>query len=107
MQMDKYEIITFTAKCTRDDDQDPHYTCRVFAPKKGVAEDPVCGSAQCLLGPYWSNKLYSNNYDLSTLLARHVSARGGDIEVMWLKSKGMCYLRGDAVIIGRGTMFVE
>src|ERR1700753_2646920 len=105
MQMEKYEIIAVTSKFARDEDQDPHYTCRVYAPKKGVAEDPVCGSAQCLLGPYWSNKLYTGDYDLSTLLARHVSSRGGDIEVLWHKSKQMCYLRGDAVIMARGTLF--
>ncbi|VAH14516.1 uncharacterized isomerase BH0283-like isoform X2 [Triticum dicoccoides] len=30
---------------------------RFFAPKKGVDEDPVCGSAHCALAPYWARKL--------------------------------------------------
>ncbi|XP_058740995.1 uncharacterized protein LOC131613333 [Vicia villosa] len=30
---------------------------RYFSPKFGINEDPVCGSAHCGLGPYWSKKL--------------------------------------------------
>ena len=30
---------------------------RVFAPKLAVAEDPVTGSAHCMLTPYWTDRL--------------------------------------------------
>jgi len=33
------------------------YVCRFFAPAGGVNEDPVTGSAQSALGPYWQAKL--------------------------------------------------
>ncbi|KAJ8472980.1 hypothetical protein ONZ45_g16468 [Pleurotus djamor] len=35
------------------------YHLRMFAPAhiSGAGEDPVCGSAHCLLAPYWSKKL--------------------------------------------------
>ncbi|KZT51665.1 Diaminopimelate epimerase-like protein [Calocera cornea HHB12733] len=38
---------------------DPTYAfvSRVFAPAEGIPEDPVTGSAHCLLAPYWSEKL--------------------------------------------------
>jgi predicted PhzF superfamily epimerase YddE/YHI9 len=48
------------------------FVSRFFAPKKGVAEDPVTGSAHCVLTPFWSKRLGKK-----TLLARQLSARGG------------------------------
>lgn len=30
---------------------------RYFAPRVGIFEDPVCGSAHCRLAPYWASKL--------------------------------------------------
>lgn len=38
---------------------DKEYDCvsRVFAPKLGIAEDPVTGSAHCMITPYWCNRL--------------------------------------------------
>lgn len=36
---------------------DADYALRFFAPAVGIAEDPVTGSAQCTLGPYWSARL--------------------------------------------------
>jgi PhzF family phenazine biosynthesis protein len=33
------------------------FTCRVFAPLKGLPEDAVTGSAQTLLAPFWSERL--------------------------------------------------
>lgn len=45
---------------------------RFFAPKVGIAEDPVTGSAHCLLAVYWSDRLQKTQ-----LRARQASARGG------------------------------
>ena len=50
------------------------FVSRVFAPKYGIPEDPVTGSAHCALAPYWATRLNKN-----TLNARQVSARGGNI----------------------------
>ena len=33
------------------------FRSRFFAPRAGVAEDPVTGSAHCLLAPYWAQRL--------------------------------------------------
>lgn len=65
---DKYDFIT-----------------RFFAPKYGINEDPVTGSAFTQLIPYWANKL--NKQSLS---AKQVSKRGGEIE---------CVYSGDRVLI--------
>ncbi len=40
---------------------------RTFAPKIGVPEDPVSGSGQCLLAPYWSERLGKDT--VTTVLA--------------------------------------
>jgi PhzF family phenazine biosynthesis protein len=62
------------------------FVSRFFAPRVGVNEDPVTGSAHCCLTPYWSKRLGKN-----TLLAYQASARGGILRVR---------LSGDRVKIG-------
>jgi PhzF family phenazine biosynthesis protein len=42
---------------SRVDDGEHDFVSRFFAPRLGVAEDPVTGSAHCTLGPYWSQRL--------------------------------------------------
>lgn len=49
---------------------------RYFAPAVGVDEDPVTGSAHSTLGPLWAERL-----GRSELLARQVSARGGELHL--------------------------
>jgi PhzF family phenazine biosynthesis protein len=62
------------------------FVSRFFAPRAGVNEDPVTGSAHCCLGPYWQRRLGKD-----ALLARQVSSRGGDVRVR---------MRGDRVVLG-------
>ena len=45
---------------------------RVFAPRLGVAEDPVTGSAMCAIAPWWANRT-----GMPTVAVRQASARGG------------------------------
>ena len=52
------------------------YVCRFFAPAGGVYEDPVTGSAQSALGPYWQARLGKDE-----LLGYQASARGGIVRV--------------------------
>lgn len=59
--------------------------------------DHVCGSAHGLLAPYWSSKLRS-----TSLLARQVSARGGELGVDYDESSGLVKLRGSTALVGRG-----
>lgn len=59
---------------------------RVFAPKLGLPEDPVCGTAHRIIGPYWAERLGKR-----ALHSRQLSPRGGDL---W------CRIDGDRVVIG-------
>jgi len=51
------------------------FVTRFFAPKYGINEDPVTGSAFTQLIPYWSNLL-----NKKSLNAKQVSNRGGEVE---------------------------
>jgi PhzF family phenazine biosynthesis protein len=46
----------------------------VFAPRVGLPEDPVCGTAHRIIIPYWSQRL-----GRTELHSRHLSPRGGDL----------------------------
>ena len=52
------------------------FVSRFFAPRAGVAEDPVTGSAHCCLGPYWRRRLGRDAFT-----AWQASARGGVVKV--------------------------
>jgi PhzF family phenazine biosynthesis protein len=70
------------------------FVSRFFAPKLGILEDPVTGSAYCALTPYWSSKLGK-----SVLSARQLSTRGGDVQ---------CELKGNRVALsGHAITFME
>lgn len=51
------------------------FVSRVFAPGVGVPEDPVTGSAHCLLAPYWSAQL-----GRVELTGEQASSRSGIVE---------------------------
>jgi len=70
------------------------FVSRFFAPRAGIDEDPVTGSAHCMLPPYWAERLGKAH-----LHAKQISARGGDL---W------CEPQGDRVLIsGRGVLYLE
>lgn len=76
------------------------FVSRFFAPAMGVPEDPVTGSAHCTLAPFWSERLGKDR-----LLARQVSARGGEILCEMLGDR--VALSGEAVLYLEGTIIVS
>ncbi|MEZ4813705.1 MAG: PhzF family phenazine biosynthesis isomerase [Bdellovibrionota bacterium] len=52
------------------------FISRCFFPKEGIPEDPVTGSAHCVLGPYWKRKLAKDS-----LLAYQASKAGGELGI--------------------------
>lgn len=69
------------------------FVSRFFAPRTGVNEDPVTGSAHTTLTPYWSRVLGKKS-----LTARQLSARGGEL---------VCENRGERVrISGRAVTYM-
>lgn len=55
------------------------FVIRCFAPKYGINEDPVTGSAFTQVIPYWSKQLNKNN-----LVAKQLSKRGGEVRCQHL-----------------------
>lgn len=88
-KLDSFGIIV-TAKGKEND-----FVSRYFAPKAGVNEDPVTGSAHCTLIPYWSKILKK-----SKLVAYQISKRGGTLycedlgEKVKISGEAVAYLEG-------------
>ena len=81
--------IIVTARGNRSD-----FVSRFFAPAVGIPEDPVTGSAHCVLAPYWSSELNKKN-----LHAFQISKRGGEL---------FCTNAGDRVkISGKAVLYLE
>lgn len=76
---------------------DVDFVSRFFAPRHGIDEDPVTGSAHSALGPLWRDILQK-----SRLTARQISARGGALEVE--TDEDRVKLRGPCVTVLRGTL---
>ena len=73
------------------------FVSRFFAPRVGVDEDPVTGSAHCALAPYWSAKLGRDE-----LMGYQVSSRGGKVRTRL--SGDRVLLGGQAVTVLRGEL---
>lgn len=75
------------------------FVSRVFAPALGIDEDPVTGSAHCMMAPYWAKMLGKN-----TLTAHQVSKRGGDLECTFDPDANRVKLTGHAVTYLEGSI---
>ena len=73
--------VIVTARGKRHD-----FVSRFFAPAVGVDEDPVTGSAHCVLAPFWAKRLGRNE-----MTGFQASARGGEVLVR---------LEDDRVVLG-------
>jgi predicted PhzF superfamily epimerase YddE/YHI9 len=81
--------VIVTARGERSD-----FVSRFFAPRVGIPEDPVTGSAHCVLIPYWAKILGKKE-----LHAFQVSKRGGEL---------FCEERGERVrIAGKAVLYLE
>lgn len=85
-QLDRRGVIV----TARGDEVD--FVSRFFAPKFGISEDPVTGSAHCQLAPYWADRLGKEK-----LSARQISRRGGNL---------ICEVAGDRVLLSGHALTV-
>ena len=75
------------------------FVSRFFAPKVGIDEDPVTGTAHCMLGPFWQSRL-----NKAELVGHQVSSRGGVVRVRMANQRVKIF--GQAVTIFKGTLDV-
>ncbi len=81
----------------KGDTEDCDFVSRFFGPGVGIDEDPVTGSAHCVLGPYWAKKLGQTE-----LVGHQVSKRGGIVGVEVLGDR--VNLFGEAVLVFKGQL---
>ncbi len=87
------EIIITAASEQADED----FISRFFAPQLGIPEDPVTGSAHCLLAPFWREKLGRTEFS-----AYQASPRGGRLHLRLAGER--VKIRGAAVIVFEGQL---
>jgi PhzF family phenazine biosynthesis protein len=84
---------------SKSNDPEYDFVSRCFFPRLGVDEDPVTGSAHCLLGPYWMEKLQKN-----TFKAIQLSSRRGVLQLEVLDKR--IIISGQAVTTMIGELIV-
>ncbi|KAF0094176.1 MAG: epimerase PhzC/PhzF-like protein [Puniceicoccaceae bacterium 5H] len=87
--MDELEALPYRGVILTARGAEADFISRFFAPACGIQEDPVTGSAHCLLTPYWAQELGKTE-----LYARQISSRGGEL---W------CREEGERIFIGGQT----
>lgn len=86
--------VIVTAKGDKSD-----FVSRFFGPRVGVPEDPVTGSAHCVLVPYWAGRLKKN-----ILHAFQISKRGGELfcenlgQRVRISGRAVMYMQGEIII---------
>lgn len=93
-----YAIVA--ADTTGADEIEFDSVCRTFAPAAGIDEDPVTGSAHCVLGPWLAARSGRTTYR-----GRQASQRGGTL-AMEVRA-GRVLLTGTAVTVSRGEFLVD
>jgi PhzF family phenazine biosynthesis protein len=89
-----------TADTTGDGSIPFDSVCRTFVPASGIDEDPVTGSAHCVLAPWLAART-----GRTTFLGRQASARGGTVG---MEVRGdRVILCGTAVTVSTGTLLID
>lgn len=92
-KLDKQLIITSKGK-------EVDFVSRFFAPNHGIDEDPVTGSAHCVLIPFWAKKL-----NKTKMTAYQLSKRKGYLICEYLESR--VEMSGQAVCYSIGEVQLE
>ena len=96
MQAATSDVVIITAL---SDQPNVDVVSRFFAPGKGADEDPVTGSAHCIIGPWWEKRLKQKS-----LVCYQASSRGGILhldlepEKVFLSGQAVTVLIGDCKI---------
>jgi PhzF family phenazine biosynthesis protein len=95
----EHAVVVTARGPSRGHDGEADIVSRVFAPASGIPEDPVTGSAHCLLATWWWDRVGKEQID-----AEQASARGGRLHVVLDGDR--VKLRGAAVTTMRGELTV-
>ena len=84
---------------TAEGGQGADITSRYFAPKYGIAEDPVTGSLHTQIIPYWARTLGRTRFT-----CHQASARGGMMQCTLQGDRLL--MTGEAVLYAKGEVFI-
>ncbi|GAB3206340.1 PhzF family phenazine biosynthesis protein [Marinactinospora thermotolerans] len=91
-----------TVTALADPDRPYAFVSRFFAPRVGVPEDPVTGSAHTVLAPYWAERIGRTSFD-----AFQCSARGGLLSIeLPAGAPDRVHIGGGAVTVSEGELRV-
>ena len=90
-----YRAVILTAKGSSPYD----FVSRFFAPRVGINEDAVTGSAHCKLADYYRQRL--NKLEFT---AYQASSRGGEMRISIVGDR--VYLKGQALVLSKRTIIV-
>ena len=95
MNTDQSKLLTIEGRIQNVTARGKETDCvsRSFCPKLSIAEDPVCGSAHCLIADYWSSELGKNIIE-----AYQASKRGGYLHCELL-GNGRIAISGEATLV--------
>ena len=79
----------------------PDYALRFFAPRAGIPEDPVTGSAHALVAPYWLART-----GRPMLKAQQLSSRGGGLRV-FQRGEDQVALEGETALVWSGELLAS
>lgn len=85
---------------TADDTETFDSVCRVFAPGAGIDEDPVTGSAHCVIGPWLTAR-----HGRASFTGYQASARGGQVAMRVAGDRVV--VSGTAVTVSEGLLLVD
>ena len=91
--------VIITAKAN-ENSKEIDFVSRFFAPRIGVLEDPVTGSAHCALVPYWSDQL-----NKETVVGHQISSRGGILKCKHRQNRVM--ISGQAICVIKGNLVFD
>lgn len=88
---------------TSDSDATEVFASRMFSPDIPGFEDHVCGSAHCLVVPYWYKK--KGIEPGKEVVAKMASARGGILNVSYDVEQSKVRLAGEATLLSTGVCY--
>lgn len=89
-----------TVDATADDAEPFDSVCRVFAPVGGIDEDPVTGSAHCVIGSWLAAR-----HHRAAFRGHQASARGGRVDMVVAGDRVV--VSGTAVTVSKGFLLVD
>ena len=100
-RFDALKSIDLRGICITAQGDEKDFVYRFFAPKLGIDEDYITGSACTSLAPLWGKILQKN-----ALASKQLSQRGSDIDCTLINDGQQVAISGKAVLFSKGEIYL-